>query len=212
MEKDNGKETDRDSTVLDGDSNTSNPSMKKELSFADVSDELKKTRDELEHYRKMYDETLIKLKYYVADFDNFKKTIEKQNVAKIFSIKASFLSTVIDIREDFIRAIDVIKQQKIESSVVEGLDNILKNVNTFLEKEHVKEIPSLNKPFDPNLHEIIGFSYVDDDKMDENIITKEIRKGYFLDDFVLRPSLVEVSKKIIKNTDDNKDNTKGDET
>lgn len=212
MEKDNGKETDRDSIVLDGDSNTSNPSMKKELSFADVSDELKKTRDELEHYRKMYDETLIKLKYYVADFDNFKKTIEKQNVAKIFSIKASFLSTVIDIREDFIRAIDVIKQQKIESSVVEGLDNILKNVNTFLEKEHVKEIPSLNKPFDPNLHEIIGFSYVDDDKMDENIITKEIRKGYFLDDFVLRPSLVEVSKKIIKNTDDNKDNTKGDET
>ncbi len=212
MEKDNGKETDRDSTVLDGDSNTSDQSMKKELSFADVSDELKKTRDELEHYRKMYDETLIKLKYYVADFDNFKKTVEKQNVAKIFSIKASFLSTVIDIREDFIRAIDVIKQQKIESSVVEGLDNILKNVNTFLEKEHVKEIPSLNKPFDPNLHEIIGFSYVDDDKMDENIITKEIRKGYFLDDFVLRPSLVEVSKKIIKNIDDNKDNTKGDET
>ena len=48
------------------------------------------------------------------------------------------------------------------------------------------------------------------DDVDENIITKEIRKGYFLNDRVLRPSLVEVSKKIVKNID-NDNNTKGDE-
>ena len=47
---------------------------------------------------------------------------------------------------------------------------------------------------------------------EENIITREIRKGYLLNDRVLRPSLVEVSKKIIKNIDnDNKEDTKGDE-
>jgi molecular chaperone GrpE len=89
------------------------------------------------------------------------------------------------------------------------LGGILKTIDIFLEKEGIKEIDSINKPFDPNVHEIIGFSYTNDD-VDENIITKEIRKGYLLNDRVLRPSLVEVSKKIVKNND-NDNNTKGDE-
>ena len=46
--------------------------------------------------------------------------------------------------------------------------------------------------------------------VEENIITKEIRRGYLLNGRVLRPSLVEVSKKIVKNIDDN-NNTIGDE-
>jgi molecular chaperone GrpE len=79
-----------------------------------------------------------------------------------------------------------------------------------LEKEGIKEIESLNKVFDPNMHEIIGFSYNGDNNVEENIVTKEIRKGYLLNDRVLRPSLVEVSKKIVKNNDD-ANNTKGDE-
>ena len=103
----------------------------------------------------------------------------------------------------------LLKQNKIDNAVLEGLESILKTINIFLEKEGLKEIDSINNPFDPNVHEIIGFSYNNGD-IDENIITKEIRKGYFLNDRVLRPSLVEVSKKIVKNND-NDNNTKGDE-
>ena len=109
------------------------------------------------------------------------------------------------------RALDTLKHHKVDISILEGLTNILKNIDLFLEKENVLEIKALNRVFDPNFHEIIGFSYVEDDA-EENIITKEIRKGYLLNDRVLRPSLVEVSKKIIKNIDnDNKEDTKGDE-
>jgi molecular chaperone GrpE len=127
----------------------------------------------------------------------------------MLSIKADILSTLINIREDFIRALDTIKQQKIDNAVLEGLEGILKTINIFLKKEGIKEIESINKPFDPNVHEIIGFSYSDGD-IDENIITKEIRKGYLLNDRVLRPSLVEVSKKIVKNND-NDNSIKGEE-
>ena len=172
-------------------------------------DELQKTKTELEYYRKLYNETLNKLKYSLADFDNFRKNIERQNSLKILSIKADVLSTLVNIREDFIRALDTIKQNKIDNAVLEGLEGILKTINIFLEKEGIKEIESINKPFDPNVHEIIGFSY-NDGNIDENIITKEIRKGYLLNDRVLRPSLVEVCKKIVKNND-NDNNTKGDE-
>ena len=202
---------DNDYLLLDDNTNESNQNLKTELSIEDMAAELKETRDELEHYRKLYDDTFNKLKYSLADFDNYRKNIEKQNALRVLSVKADILSTVVNFREDFIRALDTLKHHKVDISILEGLTNILKNIDLFLEKENVLEIKALNSVFDPNFHEIIGFSYVEDDA-EENIITKEIRKGYLLNDRVLRPSLVEVSKKIIKNIDnDNKENTKGDE-
>jgi molecular chaperone GrpE len=188
----------------DYDSNT-------DLTIEELSAELKTTRDDLEHYRNLYDDTFNKLKYTLADFDNYRKNIEKQNMLRILSVKAEMLSTIINLREDFVRALDTLKHHKVDISILEGLSNILKNIDIYLEKEDVKEIRALNTVFDPNFHEIIGFSYFEND-MEENIITKEIRKGYLLNERVLRPSLVEVSKKIIKNIDsDNKENTKGDD-
>ena len=202
---------DNDYLLLDDDTNKPNQNLETELSIEDVTAELKETREDLEHYRKLYDDTFNKLKYSLADFDNYRKNIEKQNALRVLSVKADILSTVVNFREDFIRALDTLKHHKVDISIREGLTNILKNIDLFLEKENVLEIKALNSVFDPNFHEIIGFSYVEDDA-EENIITKEIRKGYLLNDRVLRPSLVEVSKKIIKNIDnDNKEDTKGDE-
>ena len=206
------KEKDSDCSLLENnfnDSDPSSPPLNTENSDEDIVNELKKTKDELEYYHNLYNDTFNKLKYSLADFDNYRKNIEKQNSLKILSIKSDMLSVVINMKEDFIRAIDTIKQSKIDQAIFEGLESILKNIDIFLEKEGIKEIRSLNNTFDPNIHEIIGFSY-DEDNKEENIITKEIRKGYLLNDLVLRPSLVEVSKKIVKNNVDN-NNKIGDE-
>jgi molecular chaperone GrpE len=210
------KEKDMDYSLMESNVSKSDTSVSSQHSSSDDSDgnmiinELEKTKTELEHYHKLYNETLSKLKYSLADFDNFRKNIERQNSLKVLSIKADLFSAIINIREDFIRALDLIKHNKVDDGVFEGLKNILKTIDSFLEKEGIKEIESLSKVFDPNVHEIIGFSYHDNDNIEENIVTKEIRKGYLLNDRVLRPSLVEVSKKIVKNNDD-VNNTKGDE-
>ncbi len=208
------KEKDSDCSLSENnyeDSESPSPSINDDISDENMLNELKNTKNELEHYRSLYNDTFNKLKYGLADFDNFRKNVEKQNSLKILSIKADVLSVVVNIQEDFMRAIDTIKQKKIDNAIIEGLESILKNINIFLEKEGIKEIDSLNNSFDPNLHEIVGFSYSDDsDGIQENIVTKEIRKGYLLNDRVLRPSLVEVSKKIVKNIDNN-NNRQGDE-
>jgi molecular chaperone GrpE len=212
------KENDNDNINNDGslseknynDSDSPLTTLSTDDSFEDTLHELKKTKNELEHYRNLYNDTFNKLKYSLADFDNFRKNVEKQNSLKMLSIKADLLTVVVNMREDFIRAIDTIKQKKIDNVIFEGLESILKNIDLFLEKEGIKEIDSLNHVFDPNIHEIVGFSYASDDDVEENFITKEIRRGYLLNGRVLRPSLVEVSKKIVKNTDDN-NNTIGDE-
>ena len=211
MEKENDNDNDGGSMSENNYNDSDSPltTLNPDNSFEDTLNELKKTKNELEHYRNLYNDTFNKLKYSLADFDNFRKNVEKQNSLKMLSIKADLLSVVVDMREDFIRAIDTIKQKKIDNAVFEGLRSILKNIDLFLEKEGIKQIDSLNHVFDPNIHEIVGFSYADDD-VEENIITKEIRRGYLLNGRVLRPSLVEVSKKIVKNIDDN-NNTIGDE-
>ena len=207
------KDKDNDFSLLENNFNEPDqplPPSNNDNSFEESLNELKKTKNELEYYRNLYNDTFNKLKYSLADFDNFRKNVEKQNSLKMLSIKADLLTVVVNMREDFIRAIDTIKQNKIDNAIFEGLESILKNIDIFLEKEGIKEIESLNNVFDPNIHEILGFSSVDND-VEENIVTKEIRKGYLLNDRVLRPSLVEVSKKIVKNIDDHNNNTKGDE-
>jgi molecular chaperone GrpE len=162
---------------------------KEELSF--VKEELRKAKESS-------DNNLNKLKYMVADFDNYRKQMEKQVALKTEENKAELMLRFLNIRDDYVRALEIAKQSKAEPVVVEGLDGILKNFDNLLRSEGVVEIETVETPFDPNVHDAISFSFRDD--LPESTVTVEIRKGYMLDNKVLRPSLVEISKKIVKNT------------
>jgi len=65
----------------------------------------------------------------------------------------------------------------------------------------VVEIETLGTPFDPNIHDAIGF--VSNELTPDNTIMEVIRKGYFLNNKVLRPSSVILSKRIVTNKDIN---------
>jgi molecular chaperone GrpE len=98
-----------------------------------------------------------------------------------------------------VRALSVAKQGKSDPIVIEGLEGILKNIDLLLSSEGVREIETVGTPFDPHVHDAIAHSARDD--LEEDTVTAEIRKGYVLNGRVLRPSLVEISKKkIIKNS------------
>jgi molecular chaperone GrpE len=134
----------------------------------------------------------------MADFDNYRKQMEKQLASKAESIKAELLLKFLNIRDDYLRALSVARQSKSEQVVViEGLEGILKNIDSLLASEGVREIEAVGTPFDPNVHDAIAYSARDD--LAENTVTAEIRKGYMLNGRVLRPSLVEISK-IVKNS------------
>jgi molecular chaperone GrpE len=134
----------------------------------------------------------------MADFDNYRKQMEKQLASKAESIKAELLLKFLNIRDDYLRALSVARQSKSEQGVViEGLEGILKNIDSLLASEGVREIEAVGTPFDPNVHDAIAYSARDD--LAENTVTAEIRKGYMLNGRVLRPSLVEISK-IVKNS------------
>jgi molecular chaperone GrpE len=173
--------------------------LKKEQTNDNISEslkeeELKKTKIELKETKKTAEINLNKLKYLMADFDNYRKQIEKQMASTIESNKANLLSRFLTIRDDYQRALDMIKKNKdLDEVFLNGLEGILKNLDNILQSEGVIPIETIGKIFDSNKHDVISFSYNDD--LSENTITNEIRIGYMLNDKVLRPSLVEISKK-----------------
>ena len=164
-----------------------------------VKEELDLVREELYKARESSDNNLNKLKYMMADFDNYRKQMEKQTASKVESSRAELLLKFLNIRDDYLRALEIAKQSKSEAVVIEGLEAILKNLDSILKSEGIIEIETVGTPFDPNIHDAISYSYHDD--LPENTVTSEIRKGYMLNNKVLRPAIVEISKRIVKNTD-----------
>jgi molecular chaperone GrpE len=163
--------------------------------------ELESVKSELRQAKESSESSLNKMRYLMADFDNYRKQMEKQLASKAESIKAELLLKFLNIRDDYLRALSVARQSKSSSEqggvVIEGLEGILKNIDSLLASEGVREIEAVGTPFDPNVHDAIAYSARDD--LAENTVTAEIRKGYMLNGRVLRPSLVEISK-IVKNT------------
>lgn len=131
-----------------------------------------------------------KLKHVLADFQNLtRKTqsdIENGVNAKIDEFVLDFLK----IYDDFVRAKEIFSENK---SNIDGLDSILKNMDSLLKKYDVSPIDALGEIFNPTFHEAI--STITDPDLDDNTITKEIRKGYISKNRVIRPTLVEISKK-----------------
>jgi molecular chaperone GrpE len=160
--------------------------------------ELQSVKEELRKAKESSDGSLNKLKYLMADFDNYRKQMEKQAASKSESAKTELLLKFLNIRDDYLRALSVAKQSRSEPVVIEGLEGILKNIDSLLASEGVREIETVGTPFDPNVHDAIAHSARDD--VEENTVTAEIRKGYMLNSKVLRPSLVEIAKKIVKNS------------
>ena len=131
-----------------------------------------------------------KIQYLLADFENLKKRSEIDIQNRVNSITDGIVLKFLGIYDDFVRARDALSKQ---GTNTEGLDAILKNMDTFLVEFGVRPIEAVGEIFDPKLHEAI--SVKEDPTLDDNTITAELRKGYILKDRVIRPSLVEISKR-----------------
>ena len=131
-----------------------------------------------------------KLKHVLADFQNLSRKTQSDIEHGVNSKINEFMLDFIKIYDDFTRAKEVISESKINS---DGLNSILKNMESLMQKYNVTPIEALGEIFDPNFHEAI--SIISDPTLDDNTITKEIRKGYISHEKIIRPTLVEISKK-----------------
>ena len=150
-------------------------------------EELSKLLDLEKNKASEYEE---KLKHVLADFDNLNRKTQSDIEKGVNSKIDEFVLDFLKIYDDFVRAKEVLSESKVNS---DGLDSILKNMDSLLNKYHVQPIDALGEIFNPNFHEAI--SIITDSDLDDGTITKEIRKGYISHERVIRPTLVEISKK-----------------
>ena len=131
-----------------------------------------------------------KLKLVLADFQNLSRKTQSDIENGVNKKIDEFVLDFLKIYDDYVRAKEVFSENQINT---EGLDSILKNMDSLLKKYNVIPIDALGEIFNPNYHEAI--SIITDPELDDNTITKEIRKGYISHEKVIRPTLVEISKK-----------------
>lgn len=162
---------------------------------------------DLEEKNKELNKQLLYLK---AEFDNYRKRIEKEKRQKFLLGKISILEKLISLYDMFnlaIKSIKDITQTNKDNNVSQILDGVIllyKELENFLAKEGVKKIDCKNTTFNPTYHEIID--YRETDIYEQDKIIEVIMEGYILTDnseeFVLRPAKVIVAKpKKIENSE-----------
>lgn len=132
-----------------------------------------------------------KLKRALADLQNLERKTKSDIENGVNTKINQFMIEFLQIYDDFVRAKEFFSKNNVN---IQGLESILKNMNSLLSKYNILPIDALGEIFDPKLHEAI--SIVEDSTLEENTITKELRKGYISHNRVIRPTLVEISKKI----------------
>ena len=146
-------------------------------------DNLKKEIHKLKNVLKEKDEKLIRS---YADFQNYQKRMEKELILKEDEIKRKYLIELLDINE-------ILKKAYEDKDPKDALKLMISNIERFFEKENIKAINCVGKKFDHNLHHAV--TIIDKDDCEDNLIIEEVKKGYIIDDRLLRPSQVIVSKK-----------------
>ena len=154
-----------------------------ELSFDELKNLLENEKQKIADYEE-------KLKHTLADYQNLERKT-KTDIENGVNLKIDkFMLNFLTIYDDIIRAKKVLSDEKID---VSGLESIVKNMNSFLSEYGVTPINAIGEIFNPNFHEAV--SIVEDSSLDDGTITKEIRKGYISQNRVIRPTVVEISKK-----------------
>ena len=131
----------------------------------------------LDEYEKIKDDYLR----LAADFENFKKRNEKEKESASFNFVALFVNSLFPLIDNFEIAIKQDNNPK-------EIESLYKTLQDFMDNLNIVEVPGVGEAFDPNFHEAVEHSGDGDTQTIEEVL----RKGYTLEDKLLRPAMVRV--------------------
>ena len=123
-----------------------------------------------------------------AEYDNFRKRSQKEKDSLYADIKAETLKKFLPVYDNLVRALD---QSTEDEAYRRGVEMIMTQFNTAMEKLGVTEIESLGQKFDPAFHNAV--MHVEDAEKGENEIVEVFQKGFLMGDKVIRFAMVKVA-------------------
>ncbi len=127
-----------------------------------------------------------------AEFINFRRRLERDRQAEFLAMKAEIIKKFLPVLDDLERALQHPPQEADLQAWVQGVDLILRKMQSILQAEGVERIEAEGQMFDPNLHEAIG--HEDVDGQESGRVIAVVQQGYRLGERVIRPALVRVAR------------------
>ena len=152
----------------------------------DIQDEIKDLKDQLLRA--------------LAENENLRKRTAKEieQIKKFghISIFKDFLNVVDNLERAVQSSSSENQSQLVVKNLIDGIEIVLKDMKSLLDKNNIKKIEPLHERFDYNLHQ--AMFEAPSSEYDEGLILEVVQPGYILHDRLIRPAMVGVSKGNIK--------------
>ncbi|MDP6642103.1 MAG: nucleotide exchange factor GrpE [Candidatus Nanoarchaeia archaeon] len=134
-------------------------------------------------------ELIEKMQRLQAEFDNYKKYLDKEKQEFVRYANHELLLKLLNIADSFELAL---KSKEENKDFIKGIELIYAQLFSLLEKEGLIKIKTKGEKLNPELHEVM----LTENGNEDNIILEEIQSGYMINDKVLRCAKVKVSKQL----------------
>ena len=148
--------------------------------------------EEIQQLKKDVQENEEKYLRLYAEFENYKRRIQKENQTMKAYKAQDVLNDILPTIDNIERALQIEGENEQFQSLKKGVEMVHESLINALKENGLELIETEGHQFDPNVHQAV----VQDDNPDfeSGEITQELQKGYKLKERVLRPSMVKVNQ------------------
>lgn len=126
-----------------------------------------------------------------ADFENFKKRMERERADHLRHATGALVGRLLPVLDNFERAIVAARGGGDPEALRAGIEMVYRQFLEELRREGLRDIEALGLPFDPEVHEAVATQ--PGSPLPANTVVEEMQRGFYFQDRVLRPALVRVS-------------------
>ncbi|HCY1203433.1 TPA: nucleotide exchange factor GrpE [Staphylococcus aureus] len=163
-----------------------------ETSDENVIEEIDPKDQKINELQQLADENEEKYLRLYAEFENYKRRIQKENEINKTYQAQRVLTDILPAIDNIERALQIEGDDETFKSLQKGVQMVHESLINALKDNGLEVVKTEGEAFDPNIHQAV----VQDDNPDfeSGEITQELQKGYKLKDRVLRPSMVKVNQ------------------
>ncbi len=124
-----------------------------------------------------------------AEYANYRARSAKEKEQTFSNAKGTVVAEILPVIDNIERAISAPDSDY--ESLKKGVEMTLEGLKAALEKLGVETFGEAGESFDPNLHNAV--MHIEDESLEENVITDVFQKGYKIGDRIIRPAMVKTA-------------------
>jgi molecular chaperone GrpE len=163
-------------------------------------EEIDSLQKELEAKKKEAFENHDKWLRLCAEFDNFKKRMQREKTDFIKYAGEKIVRDLLPIMDDLDRAIMAGKENHKDEDFIKGIEMVVNQIINSFKTHGAKPFDSLGQIFDPNKHQAV--SKISTADHEDHTVMEELRKGWMFSDRLIRPAMVIVAENETKAKDE----------